>query len=225
MDLRLKQYLLAGTMLTGIGALGAAAPAMAGECPTGPSVGFSTLGCSIVITLKPGNVVTIAPGPSAGQAGGTFDGVDDTLVGLINNSGGVVNNVRLVGKTDIFGFDGDGIEQNPNSTSGLQGLGLTSTTSGGKGTLYVGTDSTTGNFNLSGPLNSFSGITGAKKVGIVDFTGGLANGGSAFWSLEEKLTAASFTGTPNVPTPEPASLTILGAALAGFGLLRRRRKS
>ena len=38
-----------------------------------------------------------------------FDGEDDTLVGIFNNSGAAVSTIGLSSNTDIFGFDGDGI--------------------------------------------------------------------------------------------------------------------
>ncbi len=91
----------------------------------------------------------------------------------------------------------------------------------GGATGYEGADSAIGSFNVNGPLNSFSNIVG--NVGNLNFAPGLVNGGSAFFSLEEPLTAASFTVVVT-PTPEQATLSILGVALAGFGMMRRRRK-
>lgn len=209
MELSFRQYLLAGTMLAGGAVFGAVTPAAAAVCP---AVGNDS-DCALIIdiTSVSGGVGTysVSQGPSFAQ--GPYDGIEDTLLGVTNSSGATVNSIHLSSTLDIGGFDGDGLETyNGRPTSGLPQGGSTG---------YEGSVSTTGAFNLAGPLDSFANNLGTS-LDVVFGTAGLAAGGSAFFSLEEALTPSSLT-----PAPEPATLSVLGAALAGFGLLRRRRKT
>jgi hypothetical protein len=111
---------------------------------------------------------------------GPYDGIEDTLVGVQNLSGGTVKSITLSSKTlAIFGFDGDGLET------------FISPPKGGA-TGYEGAITTTLNFNVNGTLDTFSGISAGLKSGTLNFPGGLLNNGSAFFSLEEPLTAAYF---------------------------------
>jgi len=54
-----------------------------------------------------------------------------------------------------------------------------------------------------GPGTSFSGISPDMTTGTVNFTPSLAPGATGYFSLEDKLTGASFT----TPTPVPSSPT------------------
>lgn len=229
MKAKLKKNLVASTVssiLLGIVGLGGSSGALATVANTScPDVGYAAAGCDLIITLNANGTATVSSGPSANLSNGTYDGSDDTLVGVVNNSGGTVNSISLSSSNFIFSFDGDGISENPNPTSSLPGLGL-SGDSGSSHDGYSGTDSTSGTYDLNGPLNSFSSISSNYMSGDVNFGSGLAAGGSAFFSLEEQLNAASFTAAP-VSVPEPGTLAIFAAGLAGFaglGWMRRRRR-
>src|SRR5262249_43486690 len=72
--------------------------------PQCPPVGADT-SCGVLLTITPGGFSVVASDPTQGP----FDGVEDTLTGVQNNSGGPVCSIALSSTTDIFGFDDDGI--------------------------------------------------------------------------------------------------------------------
>lgn len=70
-----------------------------GQCP---QIGSSP-SCSLLITITPNGSLTFKSDPLVPP----FDGIEDVLVGVFNNSGANVFGVSLIGN-GIFGFDGDG---------------------------------------------------------------------------------------------------------------------
>ncbi len=143
-----------------------------------PHVGADT-SCAILIVFNAGGTINVLGDSSQGP----FDGIEDTLVGVQNNSGLTIPNMTISG-SGIFGFDGDGL-----CTFGVTGCPF-------------------GTTGYEGPNTSFS-IVDANN-GTVHFTGGLAVGQSAYFSLEEALTAASIT------IVRPTTLTYTGATTSDF---------
>lgn len=198
-----KTMFVAGAFLV-FAALFTGAPAYAtsfsfGQCP---AVGLDS-GCQFLITVtsSKGGVATGFTVTESTTVTGPFDGAEDTLVGILNKSGSTVNSIGLTGAggLNIFHFDGDGA------------------CSGDYGTIK----GCSGAIDPSGyaPLGvTFSGINGAQTSGTLNFSGGLANGGSNWFSLENALTKSSI-----IPTvPEPSSLVLLGSGLLGLIGLKNR---
>ncbi len=167
------------------------------ECP---ATGNNT-GCEFLITINPGGGLSIAQDTTAPN-NGPYDGIDDTLVGVVNNSGGPVSSFALSSTLTIYGFENDG----PcTETPGPTGCGASPN-------------------NYGGPGVTFSGINAAKTSGTINFGPALANGGTAWFGLEEALSITSLTGSITVTKavvggPAPAgnfSITVACPAATGI---------
>lgn len=100
-------------------------------------------------------------------------GLDDNLVGIVNNSGATITTITLSSATDdIFGFDGDGV---CSTTSGNQ-----TTTSPGYTFVAVETraSNSTDPSDYGGPYTLAVATNINERAGTVTFgNGGIPNGG------------------------------------------------
>jgi hypothetical protein len=144
-----------------------------------PAVGADT-SCAILIVFNQGGTVSVY----ADSTQGPYDSSDDTLVGVLNNSGVTQTKLTLsgVGQTGapIFSFESDGICTFAPFTGSSYCSGA-----------YYQSDPG----DYAGPQNTFTGISTDQKTGTIVFTGGLAPGASTYLSLEDTLAATSI----NVP--------------------------
>ena len=141
-------------------------PTTAPLFPQCPAVGLNT-GCAVLVTINPDTSTTVQIDPSQGP----FDGIEDTLVGVQNNSSQKIFSLSISSPTDIFGFDGDGLCSVSPRPAGCS-FGPT---------------------GYEGPGVSFSNINTSLSDGFVNFNQGISAGGSAYFSLEEDPSTAQIS--------------------------------
>ena len=176
-----------------------------------PPIGFAE-GCSILFTFNANGSVSSA----TDQAILPYDGVEDILVGIQNNSSSTVTSLALSSSTEIFAFDGDG--------AGEPGTGCLATTGNPHPCISGGPFGSTG---YEGPGTSFSGISNDDKSGTVNFS--LASGQHAWFSLEGSPSSIVSGGgiipgggTGPAAVPEPGTIGLLLTGLGGLYLYRCR---
>ncbi|HSZ05581.1 MAG TPA: SGNH/GDSL hydrolase family protein [Solirubrobacteraceae bacterium] len=131
-----------------------------------PAIGEDT-GCGLLIYATPSGQEGVAGDPTQGP----YDGSDDTLIGVQNESSAPISSIPIVSPTGepVFGFDGDGI------CSGDYGAWT-----GSSGCPY-------GSTGYEGPGVSFTSISPDQSAGTVVITPAIPPGGHAYFSLEEAL--------------------------------------
>jgi hypothetical protein len=179
-------------------------------CPGGNTTNFAhdpdplATGCNTLITINADSTVTVSI-PDATP----YDGVEDNLVGVRNNSANAITSLNLSG-LDIFGLDNDGV------------CTFTFTAASGvAGSTYCSNSQTAGTDpgDYYGPTSTFV-ITDANN-GVVNFAPGVASGVSAFFSLEEAPNASLQVVATS--SPEPASYALVVSGMGALLFYRRRR--
>ena len=153
--------------------------------------------CGAIITIQDaGSSVTFT-------GVGPYDGFDDTMIGIVNHSSHSISVIGLSSTTDIFGFNGDGI----NNNLGAPGNSIDRT-------------------GYGGPNSYFSDISQNATSGIVHFITPLAQqGGMTYFGLEESLhppnaifSVPTVNGNPvstlPSPVPLPPSLMLFGIGIS-----------
>ena len=187
--------LLAAWICVGVAAAGTICPAVT------PNPGITDpSGCNVLITFPAvGSPTTLIVDTHP------YEGIEDQLVGVINNSSSTITSFVLTG-SNLFGFDGDGI-----CVTGFIPAGYCTA----QDSTGYGPGGTSAPFHVT-----FSAINVSLSSGTVNFAPGIPPGSNGFFSLEE---APGGTITVGPTVPEPGTVVTLGIGLIGLAIGTRKR--
>jgi hypothetical protein len=175
------------------------------ECP---AIGLSP-SCAVLYVFNANGTVSVYGDASVSP----YDGSEDTLVGVLNNSSQTIPSLTLSGVgvngIPIFELEGDGIC----TYAPFTGSGYCSGA-------YYKTDPG----DYAGPNQTITNISSDQKTGTINFIGGLAPGAATYFSLEDRLSTSAPPVVGGVPTtPAPPSVVLMLTAMAGLILYQGRR--
>jgi uncharacterized protein (TIGR03437 family) len=153
-----------------------------------PHVGMSP-SCGVLIVINANNTVNVYSDSSVGP----YENSDDTLTGVQNNSSQRFYSLTLKGTTDLFGFEKLG----DSGSDGICDPGISPRPSG----------CPFGSTGYEGPGVSFTNISSDYRSGTVNFNGGIPPGGSAYFGLEEAVTASQVTAPFSTTCPANTATT------------------
>jgi hypothetical protein len=194
-------------------------------------------GCQFLITVN-SSTETVLTDPNQGP----YEGVDDALIGVQNNSSSPVSELPLsVPNSDLFGFDDDGLcdpgaapipsgcVPQPGAPAGTvcqaqtsQGFNCAFPVPAGEPAGYTEPGATGSGFSQNGyegPTSWFSNVSQDTSSGVVHFSPAIPPGGSSYFSLEEPPVGSNIGVGGTAPLPGGFSPPTVSSTGASFSAL------